>query len=176
MKRSTRVLAALLLVLSCIGCDQVTKSAAKDHLDGEGRLSFLRDTIRLEYAENRGAFLGLASEASPQTRFLLLTVMTGALLAFVGWMLVRPKTLNRSGVTALSTGARGWLGNWIDRVTQDGLVVDFLNVGVGSLRTGIFNVADMAITTGVVLLFIGSWREDPKPELEAAGHGPERAE
>ena len=42
----------------------------------------------------------------------------------------------------------------IDRLLYDGRVTDFLNVGIGSLRTGIFNLADMAILAGALLLVL----------------------
>jgi signal peptidase II len=50
----------------------------------------------------------------------------------------------------------------IDRVIYDGRVVDFLNAGIGPIRTGVFNVADMAITTGAILLLIDSVRSKPE--------------
>jgi signal peptidase II len=46
----------------------------------------------------------------------------------------------------------GGMSNFIDRLLYGGYVVDFLNVGIGSVRTGIFNVADVFIVTGVLLL------------------------
>jgi signal peptidase II len=173
MKRSTRILAALLLVLSCIGCDQVTKRVAQDRLRDEGRISLLSDTIRIEYMENEGAFLGLASDATPRTRFVLLTVVTGALLAVVACMLVRRKPMDAVAATALALVLGGGLGNWIDRIAREGRVVDFLNVGLGSVRTGIFNVADMAITAGVLLLFLGGRRarRDAAPQVVEARDG-----
>lgn len=48
------------------------------------------------------------------------------------------------------------MGNLIDRVFQDGQVIDFLHLGVGTLRTGIFNVADVAITCGAMML-VPAW-------------------
>jgi len=57
----------------------------------------------------------------------------------------------------------GGLSNLVDRIAYDGHVVDFLNIGIGSLRTGIFNVADMAITAGALLLAFDSFRKSPSP-------------
>jgi signal peptidase II len=58
------------------------------------------------------------------------------------------------GLTLFIAGA---LSNWIDRVLR-GSVVDFLNVGIHSLRTGIFNVADVAVMVGVALVALGALR------------------
>lgn len=57
----------------------------------------------------------------------------------------------------------GGLGNLIDRLAHDGLVIDFINLGVGPLRTGIFNVADVAITGGGLALLALSWRRAGQP-------------
>jgi signal peptidase II len=51
----------------------------------------------------------------------------------------------------------GGASNLIDRILQ-GRVVDFLNVGVGTLRTGVFNVADVAIMAGAALVALAEWR------------------
>ena len=49
----------------------------------------------------------------------------------------------------------GGASNLADRLLYDGYVVDFINIGIGSFRTGIFNIADVAITAGVVILLLG---------------------
>jgi signal peptidase II len=46
----------------------------------------------------------------------------------------------------------GGIGNLIDRVWRDGLVTDFINLGIGPIRTGIFNVADVAVTFGIIAI------------------------
>ena len=51
----------------------------------------------------------------------------------------------------------GGASNWIDRLAR-GFVVDFLNVGVGPVRTGIFNVADVAIMAGAAIMLIAELR------------------
>jgi signal peptidase II len=59
----------------------------------------------------------------------------------------------------------GGLGNIIDRIAFDRHVTDFMNVGIGSLRTGIFNVADMCVTAGVIVLLFAYWDRKPKEEV-----------
>ncbi|MCB0052448.1 MAG: signal peptidase II, partial [Caldilinea sp.] len=54
----------------------------------------------------------------------------------------------------------GGIGNLIDRLVNEGRVIDFMNVGIGSLRTGVFNVADMAIMAGVGLIMLSALRGD----------------
>ena len=65
--------------------------------------------------------------------------------------------------------ASGGFSNWIDRARFEGSVVDFMNLGLGSLRigsfplrTGVFNVADLAILGGIGVLFVHGWREEKR--------------
>jgi signal peptidase II len=155
-QRSRALLVALALA-AVIGCDRATKSLAEATLaDGERR-SFLADTVRLQYVENRGAFLGLGRDLGEGARFWLLLVATGVLLAVAAAMTLRAPA--RSVVEALAWALLigGGISNLTDRALREGAVVDFLNVGLGPLRTGIFNVADVGITTGTILLLAGAW-------------------
>lgn len=145
---------AVVLVM-CVGCDQATKQMAVEHLKGPPPqyYSFFGDTFRIQYAENPGAFLSLAANLSPDVRFWLLTVVNGVVLMFVAAIVLFRQDIDRLSMTALTLILAGGIGNLIDRVTtQNGVVIDFLNLGIGNLRTGVFNVADMAITAGFVLL------------------------
>ena len=163
----TRALLASILFLGCVGCDQVTKGVARAHLMLGESHSFLRDTVRLTHVENTGAFLSFG-EALPEdiksTIFIVGVglISLGALLAALF-----ARGLGHWQVVSLSLIASGGIGNWIDRLTNDGRVTDFLNVGISSLRTGIFNVADMVLMAGVALYFLGSsWRASSNNSLE----------
>jgi len=61
---------------------------------------------------------------------------------------------------ALSLIVSGGLSNFIDRIIYNGVVVDFLNIGIGNFRTGILNIADIAITLGIILMLYGSLIKD----------------
>jgi signal peptidase II len=159
--RLTRVGTLLIVLVSAVGCDQVTKRIATQTLAPLPRQSFLGDTLRLEYAQNPGAFLGMGGDLKPGLRFWSLTVLNGALLLVLGFVLVWRWDMSRGNFAAWSLILAGGIGNLIDRVSQHGLVTDFLNMGIGPLRTGIFNVADMAITAGFTL-FLFCWRRDEK--------------
>jgi signal peptidase II len=144
------MLAMLGVVLSTIGCDRVTKEIAARHLAGRPRLSIAADSVRLEYAENRGGFLSLGSELPEPVRTGIFSIGTGVFLAWLGVWAWRRVLAGGWALGAVLLWAGG-VANLADRVAR-GSVVDFLNLGVGSLRTGIFNAADVAITVGVVLV------------------------
>lgn len=165
MTRRMRILLVLVTVLWCVGCDQTTKAVAKSYLVPAHTVSLAGDTIRLHYTENRGAFLSLGAALSPPWRTLIFTVAVAAALALLLVYLMFGAAHSLIGVTALALIAGGGLSNLIDRLIYGGAVIDFLNIGLGSVRTGVFNVADIAITAGVaVLLLSGAGRRDhPDP-------------
>ena len=155
-----RLLAFLLIVAACVGCDQYVKQLAKNELEGREPIEMLSGIVRLQYAENTGAFLGLGDGMSPELRFWLLGVGTALILGFVVVWILRSGTRPMVFV-ACALICAGGIGNLIDRLSV-GFVIDFVSLGIGGVRTGIFNVADVAITGGAIYLFFESFRKDPE--------------
>ena len=151
-------LLVLFAVLGTVGCDQVTKHVARSLLAGAPARSYLADTIRLEYAENAGGFLSLGSTWSPMVRTALLTIGTGAMLLILAGVALRSRLTVWSLLAAILF-ISGGASNWLDRATR-GSVVDFMNLGIGPLRTGIFNVADMAVMLGALIVLWAGYRFD----------------
>lgn len=136
---------------SCVGCDQVTKAVAHQHLAGQEVFSMLGGTVRLSYVENPGAFLSLGADLPAAVRFWAFGVLVALALAAVTAHLVMGRTTSAAHLVGMAMILGGGLGNLIDRAST-GVVRDFLNMGIGPLRTGIFNLADLAITTGFVIV------------------------
>jgi signal peptidase II len=154
---SRRILPMLLpaaVLFSCIGCDQWTKSLATEHLRQAPAMSFLGGTVRIQYAENPGAFLGAGSQLAPNARFAILVVVNAVFLVLIASLVFFKRPAGRVQHLAVVLLLAGGIGNLIDRVFHGGLVIDFLNVGIGPVRTGIFNVADMAIMAGFGILIL----------------------
>jgi signal peptidase II len=164
MTQLPKTLSIIIITLSCIVIDQVSKFVAKQYLDSGDFYSFAGDTFRLQYAENSGAFLGLGATLPEPWRHLIFTVLVGVFLLWLVVYLLRSTELTSLATVCLSLVCAGGLSNLIDRIAYDGRVVDFLNVGVGPLRTGIFNVADMAITFGALLMLGESLRSSKSAE------------
>ena len=154
-------LVLLMAIGATIGCDRVTKHVAAARLSaGPGR-SFLADTFRLEYAENTGGFLSLGADWPRPVRTAVFGAANALLLAlFVVAMRRRGWTTPALLGVALFVG--GGVSNLLDRIIH-GAVIDFMNVGIGSLRTGIFNVADMAIMLGAGILVLEGFTRPPRP-------------
>jgi len=163
--------ALIVAVLSTIGCDRVTKHAATTLLAGTPSRSYLADTVRLVYVENPGGFLSLGAGLPSAVRTGLFTVATGLLLCMVVVLAFR-RRWDRLPTLGLALFVAGGASNWIDRVAR-GSVVDFLNVGVGPVRTGVFNVADVAIMlgAGVVVLATFSTKRTIPPSVRTEDGG-----
>lgn len=142
-----------LLFISTVGCDQISKVVARDSLRYTQPLSYLGDSIRLQFAQNPGAFLSFGAEWAHGLRFWIFTFAAALMVAAAALALIR-KPMTPLMTIALTLVVAGGVGNLIDRVAF-GVVTDFLNIGIGHLRTGIFNVADMAIMAGGALLGAG---------------------
>jgi len=95
-------------------------------------------------------------------RFWLFTLIVGAVLAGLFFYLVVSPNISKARIISLSLVLGGGVGNLIDRIFNQGHVIDFMNLGIGSLRSGIFNVADVAITAGVVWLCASSFKASAK--------------
>jgi signal peptidase II len=141
----------LWLAAATVVLDRLTKLWAEAALAGRGRLSWLGDTVRLELVHNTGAFLGLGSRLAPGVRTALFVAGVAVITAGALWAALRARGTTRAQVAALALLGGGGLGNLWDRVAS-GAVTDFANLGLGWLRTGVFNVADVAIMAGVVVL------------------------
>ena len=147
LKRLPLIIAIL---ICCVGCDQSTKSFAKAHLSETQAISFLGDSVRLQIAKNYGAFLSLGASKAPAVRSALFSAGVAAMLLALLVYSLRTMTKNPIVVPALALIIGGGASNLLDRLAYGGYVVDFLNLGMGSIRTGIFNVADVFIMCGVV--------------------------
>lgn len=152
-----------IVLVACTSCDHASKYAAIHLLDPGERVAFAADTIRFELVSNPGAFMSLgAGLPMPVRRALLLVLVPASLTILCVGFLRSVDTSNRTRL-ALGLVAGGGLGNWIDRWLHDGAVTDFVSVGLGPLRTGIFNVADVAVMLGVGALLIVARREARPP-------------
>lgn len=165
MRRTSQQVALIVAALATIGCDRVTKHAASTMLAGTPVRSYLADTLRLGYAENPGGFLSFGANLPPVARTAFFTIATGLMLVAMAVFAMRRRE-DRWATLGLTLFVAGGVSNWLDRLVR-GSVVDFLNVGIGPLRTGVFNVADMAILFGAAVFIVSEMR---KSRLTAASN------
>ena len=138
--------------------DLWTKSWALRELMGQPPRELLGGLLPLTFALNRGAAFGLSFGSDPRWIFVGLTVLALGLL-FV--LLVQADDADQLRIVSLTLVIAGALGNLWDRLRWSRGVVDFLGpVDLGFWHFPIFNVADVAISFGAVLLAVSFWREE----------------
>ncbi|CAB3743784.1 signal peptidase II [Paraburkholderia rhynchosiae] len=161
MTTKQRFTTALFCALAWIIIDQLTKAFFKQILSPGEIVSLFAGSLLVLPTYNDGAFLSVGAEMSDATRHAILIYgVLAILVGLLGWLL-RSSKLGRVDVIAIACILGGGLSNLVDRCVYDGRVFDFLNMGIGRLRTGVFNVADVGIMLGVAVLILGSVKSKP---------------
>ena len=144
--------------------DQLTKWLVSGPLELQARGQIeLLPIFNLTWTENRGISLGMAQADSDMGRWLLVGG-TAIIAGIVGWWITREK--QRGDQLALAMVLGGALGNIVDRI-RFGYVVDFLDLHFGDFRPFlVFNVADAAISIGVVILLLRALLVRPEAKEE----------
>lgn len=165
MTKIQRLVLAVLVLFLCTGFDQMTKGIAREELASADPISLFNDTIRIVYSENTGATLGMGANLPEGVRFALFVLLNGLISITTLIAALKMRELRLPQMIGLLLVASGGLGNLIDRLLNQGAAIDFLNLGIGSLRTGIFNVADVLILAGAAIFMLSSLREQKKMTL-----------
>ena len=160
MSKQVKLFLFLFSSILFIGCDHVSKELAKEHLKDRAPRSYYHDTFRLEYVENTGAFLSFGDNWSKTVSFWTMSIIPLIILVAIFIYAIR-RVGNHSfwSLFPFVLIVSGGLGNIIDRIVYDRHVTDFLNLGINNLRTGIFNLADLYVTAGVIMLFFFQFRK-----------------
>lgn len=160
-----RILLILGIITISICIDQYTKLKAKEHLEAKEGYTYLSDTFRLTFVENRGAFLSMGADLSKQLQYWVLKVFPVIVLIGLFGYTVFSKVLSQWQIIAFSFVLGGGISNIYDRLLF-GKVVDFMNMGIGTVRTGIFNFADVSIMIGLFMMLPLIFRKTPKEEIK----------
>ena len=152
--QTLRFLIIATIILTSVGCDQAAKHLARGSLEKNESTELLGDLVVLSYVENEGAFLSLGATWPHGLRLLLFVVFSAGMVLAAAVYLIRRRGLDLISSAALSLVVGGGVGNLIDRVLRAGYVTDFVSVGIGRIRTGIFNFADIFLVAGVTLLLL----------------------
>lgn len=148
-ERKNIILCGVVAILVVV-FDYWLKIEAVKYLKGVVPTSYWDGFVVIEYAENRGAFLSLGANLSDEARTWIFVVGVFFILIFCFYSLWK-SIHDRWSSLAFSLVISGGIGNLIDRISQ-GYVVDYIHMGFGGLRTGVFNLADVAISGGLIFL------------------------
>jgi signal peptidase II len=115
------------------------------------------DVLRFTLAYNQGA--AFSTRFGPYQRWVLIGLAV-AILLIVAASYRHVTRTGRIGTIGLALVAGGAVGNLLDRLLSNRGVVDFIDVGIGSYRFYVFNVADAGVSVGAALLAYALWRRD----------------
>lgn len=140
----------ILLFIVLLITDQWTKNWAIQMLKGSAPKSVIPDFLSFTYVENRGAAFGILQDQ--RWFFILVTLLVVSLVT--GYFILNYNKLSFVTKTALILINIGAIGNFMDRLRL-GFVVDFISVKLfGRWDFPVFNVADICVVVGAILLFI----------------------
>lgn len=153
LKRIVRNSMMLIVVMCNFGCDQITKTIVRQEIDYHQNIRFFSDHITLTKVENVGAFLSLGESLPWAVKFIFLSILPVLILAGGIYLLLTKTDLSKAFIVGTSFVIGGGIGNVYDRLLY-GSVTDFLHIDFILFQTGIFNMADVSIMFGVIVVFI----------------------
>ena len=158
----SRTLSIILLITSTIAVDQISKVIVRDNVIPYQESHLFGSYLTLNNVENTGAFLGMGSDLNPTVKLIFLLILPVLVLGYLIYYIFQNKNMDNYALIALSCIAGGGIANVFDRIVY-GSVTDFLHIDLGGVfRTGIFNLADLAVTTGMLILLFGSLKNRKK--------------
>ena len=144
------------VVASVVTLDLITKGWITQNIALYRPVPVIGDFFRITYTHNPGAAFGINIGQHSRVFFLVLSLAALVVL----WLIYRSTPItDRVRLLAVALVSGGAIGNIIDRFRYEQGVVDFLDVGIGTTRWPVFNVADMAVSTGAVLLLFSFYLE-----------------
>lgn len=146
--------------------DQITKQMADASLPHRGMVVVVEGFLMLDYSRNPGAFFSLGADMEPTVRRVFFIVATLAAIALVVHLYRRAREEQRVLRWALLCLLSGAVGNSIDRALY-GEVIDFLRLHYRDVfHWATFNVADVYICLGLVLLVVDLFRPGPRERAQ----------
>lgn len=151
----------VLLFLAVLGgvllVDVATKLAVERTMGVYDQIDIIGEYVRLTFIHNPGAAFGIKVGESSRQIFMGLSVIALTALLAMYWFTPASDRVRLAAIALICGGA---IGNLIDRVRSHRGVIDFLDVGVGDTRWPVFNVADIAVTAGAIILALSLWKEE----------------
>lgn len=140
-------------ILFLVGFDQTTKKVAQAELKNNDKTE-IAGIINLQYIENDGGMLSLGNKLPQEIKFIVFILLVSVFLIILFFYILRNQREMFLKQSALVLILSGGLGNLIDRVFNNGNVIDFIRIRLPLIESGIFNVADFYVTVGFVMILL----------------------
>jgi signal peptidase II len=150
-KRVLKNLLILLILISNISCDQISKNIVRQKIDYNTQINVINHYVILTKVENTGAFLGLGNSIHRQLYKIIMIIFPLIAIGYGLFYLIKRNNLSMLIVVGISFIISGGLGNICDRILY-GSVTDFLYFDFVLFHTGIVNMADISVTIGFIMI------------------------
>ena len=153
-----RNISITILIAVSILLDQLSKFLIRQNVDQYSEIKLIGDYFILTNVENSGAFLGMGSDFSPFIKTIFLLILPVIVLICIMVYVYRDKQIDKISLIGFCFIIGGGIANIYDRILYWS-VTDFLFIDLGGIfKTGIFNIADLSVTTGMILILLMSFR------------------
>lgn len=152
MNRAVRTFLIFAIVLMNISCDQISKDVVRAKLNDDQVVNVVHKHFVLQKVENTGAAMSLGADWSPLLKLFFLQIIPIAMLLFLFRLVIMRTSISKTAAFGLACIVGGGIGNIYDRIVF-GSVTDFMYLDFGLFHTGIFNMADLSVFLGVILVF-----------------------
>ena len=153
-----RNISITIIIAVSILLDQFSKFLIRQNVDQYSEIKLIGDYFILTNVENSGAFLGLGSDFSPFVKTIFLIILPVIVLICIMIYVYRDKQIDKISLIGFCFIIGGGIANIYDRILY-GSVTDFLFIDLGGIfKTGIFNIADLSVTTGMILILLMSFK------------------
>ncbi|NRB60800.1 MAG: signal peptidase II [Winogradskyella sp.] len=147
----------VILIIFNIAIDQITKVIVRANIELREVKEIIGDKFILTNVYNEGAFLGMGSDMNQTLKTIFLAILPVLVLGYVIYYIIKNRDLDRLSLIAFCCIIGGGIANVFDRIVF-GKVTDFFFIDLGGIfKTGIFNVADMSVTAGMIMLLFSSF-------------------
>ena len=158
MINKNRNISITILIAVSILLDQLSKFLIRQNVDQYSEIKLIGDYFILTNVENSGAFLGMGSDFSPFIKTVFLLILPIIVLICIMIYVYRDKQIDKISLIGFCLIIGGGIANIYDRILY-GSVTDFLFIDLGGIfKTGIFNIADLSVTTGMILILLMGFR------------------
>ena len=153
-----RNISITIIIAISILLDQFSKFLIRQNVDQYSEIKLIGDYFILTNVENSGAFLGMGSDFSPFVKTIFLIILPVIVLICIMIYVYRDKQIDKISLIGFCFIIGGGIANIYDRILY-GSVTDFLFIDLGGIfKTGIFNIADLSVTTGMILILLMSFK------------------
>jgi signal peptidase II len=157
-KHLLRLIIISVSVLFLVSCDQTTKELANTELKNQAKTE-IAGIITLQYVENDGGMLSFGGNLPQEIKFTVFILIVSVFLSLLFIYIIKTKQETMLKLLALIFILSGGLGNLIDRISNNGKVIDFIRLKLPLFEYGVFNIADFYVTIGFVMLLLSLFKK-----------------